>query len=71
MNIDDNFFNALKQETGIEKTSQLTNEALNLLRWAASEVKEGRILTTSKPDGTDPRKIVIPSLENARQKRSR
>ncbi|MBC7886363.1 MAG: hypothetical protein H7Z13_00630 [Ferruginibacter sp.] len=66
LNIDDGFFESLKKETGIKKTAQLTNEALNLLKWAASEIRAGRILTTSNADGSGQKKIVIPSLENAK-----
>ena len=69
LNIDDELFESLKKETGIKKTSQLTNEALNLLRWAASEARAGRVLTTSNADGTASKKIVIPSLENVRLKK--
>ena len=69
LNIDDDFFNSLKKETGIDKTSQLTAEALNLLKWAASETRQGRVLLTSDADGSDIKKIVIPSLENARLKK--
>ncbi len=69
INIDDEFFESLKKETGIQKTSQLTNEALNLLKWAASETRAGRVLTTSNADGSGSRKIIIPSLENARLKK--
>ncbi len=69
LNIDDELFESLKKETGIKKTSQLTNEALNLLRWAASEARAGRVLTTSNADGTGSKKIVIPSLENVRLKK--
>lgn len=69
LNIDDEFFESLKKETGIKKTSQLTNEALNLLRWAASEARAGRVLTTSNADGSASKKIVIPSLENVRLKK--
>ena len=66
--IDEKLFDALKKETGIDKPSQLTNEALNLLKWAASEVKQGRVLMTANAQGGDIHKIVIPSLENARDK---
>jgi hypothetical protein len=69
LNIDDNFFESLKKETGINKASQLTNEALNLLKWAASEARAGRVLTTSNADGSGAKKIVIPSLENAKLKK--
>jgi hypothetical protein len=68
LNIDDKFFNDVKRAVGIEKTSQLTNEALTLIKWAANEVREGRIITTSKPDGSDVKKIVIPSLENLKSR---
>ncbi len=68
LTIDDQFFNDVKRAVGIEKTSQLTNEALTLIKWAATEVREGRVITTSNPDGSDARKIVIPSLENLKMR---
>ncbi len=68
LNIDDSLMNSLKTVTGIDKTSQLTNEALNLLKWVASETSQGRVLLTSNADGGDIQKIVIPSLQNIKAK---
>ena len=68
LNVDDSLIESLKNATGIDKTSQLTNEALNLLKWVALETKQGRVLLTSNAEGGDIHKIVIPSLQNARTK---
>jgi hypothetical protein len=67
LNIDDDFLDSVKGATGITKPAQLTAEALNLLKWAANEARNGRIITTADPDGSNPIKIVIPSLSNLRK----
>lgn len=68
LTIDENFINGLKKDTGVDKATQLTSDALTLLKWAIGEVKKGRVLITTDANGYDAKKIVIPVLEMAKQK---
>jgi hypothetical protein len=58
----------LKKDTGIDKASQLTSDALTLLKWAVGEVKNGRVLISTDEKGGDAKKIVMPTLERAKPK---
>lgn len=66
LKIDDDFLASVSGSTGITKPAQLTTEAYNLLLWAANEARSGRVLISSNADGSDAKKIVIPSLERLR-----
>jgi hypothetical protein len=69
LTVDEKFIDSLKQDTGIDKASQLTNDALTLLKWAVGEVKNGRVLISTDDKGGDVKKIVMPTLEMAKLKR--
>ena len=69
LTIDDKFIQELKKETGIDKASQLTSEALTFYRWAVNEAKNGRILITTDGKGGDLKKVVMPTLEMAKHKK--
>ncbi|RYZ26727.1 MAG: hypothetical protein EOP49_43095 [Sphingobacteriales bacterium] len=64
--INDNFFDELKNLTGVSNTTQLANEAFVFLRWAANESRKGRIIVSENEDGSDEKQVVMPSLEHAR-----
>lgn len=64
--VNEDFIDHLKKETGIDKASQLTTEALSLLQWAITETKNGRMLLSVDEKGGDARRVVMPSLERAR-----
>jgi hypothetical protein len=64
--VDEKFIDGLKKDTGIDKASQLTNDALVLLKWAVSEVKNGRVLISTDQNGGDAKRIVMPALEMAK-----
>lgn len=66
--VDEKFIEGLKKDTGIEKASQLTNDALTLLKWAVGEVKNGRVLISTDEHGGDAKKIVMPALEMAKSR---
>ena len=69
LNIDEKFLEGLKADTGIDKATQLTSEALTFLKWAVSEVKSGRVLISTDAKGGDPKKIIMPSLEMAKARK--
>ncbi len=64
--VDEKFIDGLKKDTGIDKASQLTNDALVLLKWAVGEVKSGRVLISTDQNGGDAKRIVMPALEMAK-----
>jgi hypothetical protein len=66
LTIDEKFMNGLKKDTGVDKATQLTSDALTLLKWAVGEVKKGRVLISTDDNGEDPRRIVMPVLERAK-----
>ena len=66
LTIDEKFINGLKKDTGIDKATQLTTDALTLLKWAIIETQKGRILISTDENGGDARRIVMPALEMAR-----
>ncbi len=68
LNIDEQFIDDLKSDTGVKKTSQIANDALVLLRWLVSESQKGRILISTNKDGKDAKEIVMPILENAKRR---
>lgn len=66
--VNEKFIEGLKNDTGIDKASQLTNDALTLFKWAVREVKSGRVLISIDHKGEDAKKIVMPTLEMSRFK---
>ncbi|MBX3253654.1 MAG: hypothetical protein KF862_05885 [Chitinophagaceae bacterium] len=66
LTVDEKFIEGLKKDTGIDKASQLTSDALTLLKWAVGEVKKGRVLISTDEKGEDAKKIVMPTLEMAK-----
>ncbi len=66
LTIDDNFIKSLQKDTGISKPSQLTNEALVLLRWAVSEMKQGRVLISTDSQGGNPKRVVMSALNQVK-----
>jgi hypothetical protein len=68
LTVDEQFIDGLKKDTGIDKASQLTSDALTLLKWAVGEVKKGRVLISTDEHGGDAKRIVMPALEMAKAK---
>ena len=66
--VDQEFIDDLKKNAGVDKVSKLTSEALTLYNWALSQAKQGRVLVSANPDGSNPERIVTPTLEQARPK---
>jgi hypothetical protein len=66
LTVDEKFIDGLREDTGIDKASQLTSDALVFLKWAIGEVKKGRVLVTMDENGANPKKIVMPTLERAK-----
>ncbi|NML20889.1 hypothetical protein HHL16_08390 [Pseudoflavitalea sp. G-6-1-2] len=67
LTVDDDFMDRLKEESGIENSTQLVSEALSLLKFAVAEARKGRVLISADEDGENVKRIVIPSLEPSLQ----
>lgn len=65
--VDQKFMDSLKRDTGEEKATKLTSDALILLKWLVGEVRKGRIIMTTDEEGKDVRKVVMPILEQAKE----
>lgn len=63
LKIDDEFIETLKDNLNGLKTKQITEDALTLLNWAASETKSGRLIVSTNSEGDEIRELVMPSLE--------
>lgn len=68
LKIDDEFAESLKENLNGLKTKQMTEDALTLLNWVASETKKGRVIISSSPDGEDIKELVMPSLDRLKSK---
>jgi hypothetical protein len=68
LSVDKDFIEKLKMDTGLDKASQLTSEALTFYKGAVSEAKEGRLLLSTDGNGENMKKIVFPALERARER---
>jgi len=62
INVDDKFMEALKNQLKAKKATEVTVDALTLLNWAVEEAKEGRVILSAKNDGTDIRRLAMPTL---------
>lgn len=68
LNVDKKFIDGLRKDTGIDKATQLTTDALVFLKWAIGEVQKGRVLVSMDDNGENPKKIVMPTLELAKSR---
>jgi len=67
LNVDDSFMKELQNKLGQKKATQLTLDALTLLNWAASEVKDGRKILSASGSGEDIHALVMPSLQTVKK----
>lgn len=64
----DELIGELKKTLGPDvKPTEMLREAMTLYKWAVSEKAEGRVLLSSRPDGTDLAKLAMPSLDAIRK----
>lgn len=57
----------LKELQGIlrePKSTEVTRSALSLLKWAAEEVKNGRVILSATPEGADVKQLAMPALDS-------
>jgi hypothetical protein len=64
-NVDPDFLRELQRKLGLSKTTDVARTALTVLNWAADEVSQGRVILSTKADGTDVHRLVVPGLTNA------
>ena len=63
LKIDDEFMATLKENLNGAKTKQLTEDALTLLNWVATEIKSGRVIVSTNKAGDEIKELAMPSLE--------
>lgn len=69
---DNEFMESLAKALGVKNASDVTKEALTLLRWAINEKKAGRIILSSSPDLKDIHRLVMGNwsiMENDHERR--
>ena len=68
--VDDDFIDELKSLLSEKKATGMAKNAFSLLRWAADEMSNGRVILSSDPDGKNVRQLEIPGLLKTRKKKS-
>lgn len=63
--VDQEYLQQLQELLREPKSTEVTRSALTLLKWAAEEVKNGRVILSSTPDGGDVKRLAMPALDNA------
>jgi len=52
----------LQEQLNEGKASEVTRSALTLLKWAAEEAKQGRVILSAQPDGKNVQRLAMPAL---------
>jgi hypothetical protein len=60
--VDEEFMRALQEKLGEKKTTDVAKTALTILNWAAEEARQGRVILSAKPDGTEVHRLATPGL---------
>ncbi|WP_157598220.1 MULTISPECIES: hypothetical protein [unclassified Rhizobacter] len=60
--IPDNVLEPLKERLGLKKNTDVIEEALTVLNWAAEEVGKGRQIYSANTDGRDVTRLATPAL---------
>jgi hypothetical protein len=60
--IPDDVLNPLKERLGLRKNTDVIEEALTVLNWAAEEVGKGRQIYSANPDGRDVTRLATRAL---------
>ena len=61
-NIDENYLKELEQRLGSTSSTEISREALAVLKWAADEVSEGRVILSAQKDGKNVERLFTPGL---------
>jgi hypothetical protein len=67
LKIDDDFMENLKSNLNNIKTKQITEDALTLLNWAVSEVKQGRVIISTNQNGDEIKELAMPTLDRIKK----
>jgi hypothetical protein len=62
--IDQDFLEKMQKALGQSKTTDIARTAFTILDWAANEVKNGRQILSSDPEGSDVHRLVVPGLSS-------
>ncbi|MGH8565263.1 MAG: hypothetical protein ACREXW_14720 [Gammaproteobacteria bacterium] len=66
LNVDDEFMDFLKGRLNEPKGTDVAKDALTLLNWAVSEVKEGRVILSADKNLKDMRRLAMPALDRVK-----
>ncbi len=66
LNVDDEFMDFLKRRLNEPKGTDVAKDALTLLNWAVSEVKEGRVILSADKNLKDMRRLAMPALDGVK-----
>ncbi len=64
--IDDEFMDSLKLRLNEAKATDVAKDALTLLNWAVSEVKEGRVILSADKNLKDIHRLAMPALDRVK-----
>ncbi|HEX5685361.1 MAG TPA: hypothetical protein VFY73_15160 [Ideonella sp.] len=62
--VPDEIMAELKSTLGLRTNTDIVEEALTMLNWAAEEKKNGRQIFSARPDGKDVTRLAMRSLMN-------
>lgn len=67
VNIDADFLATLQARLGLSKSTDITKVALTLLDWASDEVGHDRMILSTKKDGKEAHRLVLPELSKVKK----
>ena len=60
--IDTEYLRKLQERLNLDKTTDVARAAMTLLYWASEEIDDDRMILSSKKDGEDVHRLVMPEL---------
>lgn len=67
--VSDEFMSEMKQKLGLSSNTEVVQEALTLLSWAADEKWRNRVIVSTSPTGEDVERLAMRSLGLPSQRR--
>jgi len=64
--LDDEFIDSLKMRLNEARATDVAKDALTLLNWAVSEVKEGRVILSADKNLNDMHRLAMPALDRVK-----
>lgn len=64
--VDADYINELKDALGAKSATEVTQEALTILKWAVEERQRGHQILSANSAGSDLQRLVTPRLQNVK-----